>query len=242
MRILVFGDLHGENGWRKHVEKINQYDYVVFMGDYMDSFTHLDVELIENLNNLIDFKDAYKDKVILLLGNHDNHYIYSDFPETRCSGFRSHIYLRAKTRYKNNLDLFDAAFQTEDILFTHGGLLNIHYQHLNNILSKEKDMRYDTYLNMMFKNKPRSMFMVSGFRGGGDSHSGIFWADWAELKNEKEYLPLNQVVGHTARHGGEFKMRERKFIFNADSILKTQSFHEIYKNQNKDWIIKHIKL
>jgi predicted phosphodiesterase len=72
MRLLVFGDLHGESRWQQHVENIDRYDYVIFMGDYMDSFTHLDIELIDNLSELINFKAMYPDKVILLLGNHDN--------------------------------------------------------------------------------------------------------------------------------------------------------------------------
>ena len=103
-------------------------------------------------------------------------------------------------------------------------------------------MRYDTYLNMMFREKPRTMFTVSAFRGGGDDHSGIFWADWQELKYEKEYLPINQIVGHTARYGGDLEIRDKKFIFNTDSILKNETFHEIYKNQNKDWIIKNYSI
>ena len=238
MRILVFGDLHGENRWQNHVEKINQYDYIVFMGDYMDSFTHMDVELIENLNNIINFKATYPNKVICLLGNHDNQYIYPDYPETRCSGFRSHLLIRAKARYKGNLDLFDTAFQTEDILFTHGGLLKIHYDALNRINQKQNNQRYDAYLNEMFKEKPRTMFGVSAIRGGGDSHSGIFWTDWRELISEKESLPINQVVGHTANFGGEFHSKNGKFFFNADSILKNDTFHEIYKNPNNDWIVE----
>lgn len=237
MRALIFGDLHGENRWQQHVKDIDKYDYVIFMGDYMDSFTHLDIELIENLDSLLDFKCKYPDKVILLMGNHDNQYMFSDFPETRCSGFRSHIYIIVKNRYKYHSHLFQAAFQIEDILFTHGGLLNIHYQALNRIVKKEENMRYDTYLNMIFKEKPRTMFLCSAFRGGGDTHSGIFWTDWEELLNEKKYLPINQIVGHTARNGGDFEMKQNNFIFNADSILKNNTFFEIFKNANNHWII-----
>jgi predicted phosphodiesterase len=242
MRLLVFGDLHGESRWQQHVENIDHYDYVIFMGDYMDSFTHFDTELIDNLTKLINFKAMYPNKVILLLGNHDNQYAFSDFYETRCSGFRQHIYLYAKARYKNNMDLFQAAFQVEDILFTHGGLLNVHYEALNRIIKKEENMRYDTYLNMIFNEKPRMMLLVSAFRGGDDSHSGIFWTDWRELLAEKNILPINQVVGHTASFGGDFEMRGKNFIFNSDSILKNDTFHEIYKNENQTWIVKKQKL
>jgi predicted phosphodiesterase len=237
MKIMVFGDLHGENKWENHVKKIDQYDYVVFMGDYVDSFTHLDVELIENLDNLIKLKEKHQNKVILLLGNHDNQYLYSDFPETRCSGFRQHIYLKLKSRYKNYFDFFNAAFQTENILFTHAGLLKAHYDKLNAI-NKNDNQRYDSYLNKMFFEKPRAMFSVSALRGGDDMHGGIFWADWRELVMEKECLPINQVVGHSANYGGEFISQNGKFIFNADSILKNQSFYEINKNANNDWVIE----
>ena len=237
MRILVFGDLHGENRWQHHVEEINKYDYVIFMGDYMDSFTHMDVELIENLNNIINFKANYPNKVILLLGNHDNQYIFPDYPETKCSGFRSHLLIRAKNRYKNNINLFDVAFQTEDILFTHGGLLKVHYDALNRINQKKDNQRYDDYLRDFFREKPRAMFCISALRGGDDSHSGIFWADWRELTAEKESLPINQVVGHTANFGGDFISKNGRFIFNADSILRKDTFHEIYKSPNNIWTV-----
>lgn len=242
MRILVFGDLHGENRWQRYVEKIDQYDYIIFMGDYMDSFTHLDVELIENLNQIINFKGTYPNKVILLLGNHDNQYAFLDFQETRCSGFRQHISIRAKMRYRNNFDLFTVAFQTEDILFTHGGLLKAHYDALNRINQKRDNQRYDDYLNEMFREKPRAMFSVSALRGGSDSNSGIFWTDWRELAGEKESLPINQVVGHSANFGGEFISKNNRFIFNTDSILKSETFYEIYKNPNNHWIMESKKL
>lgn len=237
MRFLVFGDLHGENRWKHEVKNIDHYDHVIFMGDYMDSFTHYDVELIQNLNDLLDFKAKYFNKVTLLMGNHDNQYAFSDYHETRCSGFRSHIYLKAKIRFIDNPTFFQAAVQFEDLLFTHGGLLNVHYEALNRIIKKEENMRYDTYLNLIFKEKPRTMFMVSAFRGGKDTHSGIFWTDWRELLAEKNNLPINQIVGHTAVHGGDFAMKGKNFIFNTDSILKDDTFYEIYKNQNGHWIM-----
>lgn len=237
MKLLVFGDLHGDNRWRNHVKDIDKYDYVIFMGDYMDSFTHLDVELIDNLENLIHLKAKFPNKVILLLGNHDNQYIYPDYTETHCSGFRRHLLVKVKNRYRYNLDFFTTAFQYQDILFTHAGLLNNHFTKLNNIFKKENDMRYDTYLNLFFEQKPRAMFAVSAFRGGEDSSGGIFWADWAELANEKNNLPINQVVGHSERYGGNFELKNGHFIFNADSV-KINNYYEIFKNENKDWIIK----
>ena len=242
MKLIVFGDLHGENGWKKHRDKIDSCNYMIFMGDYMDSFTHTDVNLIHNLDDLINFKCLYPNKVILLLGNHDNQYFLpDDVSNVVCSGFRHHILTKVKPRFRNNLDLFQPAHQVEDILFTHGGLLHEHLKYLNSFFDK-KDMRYDTYLNSFFKTKINPMLNISPFRGGSDKHSGIFWTDWAELMMEKNPLPINQIVGHTASYGDKFHNRKGNFIFNADSILSKKIFYKIFKNANNNWIIEKMDL
>lgn len=71
MRIIILGDIHGRTWWKDILDK-EQYDLVVFLGDYVS--THQDISSeaqIENLKNILDFKEANPDKVILLRGNHD---------------------------------------------------------------------------------------------------------------------------------------------------------------------------
>lgn len=235
-KTIIIGDIHGEKHWQKIQNEIDKCRYMIFMGDYVDSFERSDKEISKNLEKVIDLKKNNKEKVILLLGNHDNQYLFGDL--TRCSGFRPQMFTVLKNKFEENIDLFCVSHQIEDVLFTHGGLLNDHFRDLNRIFKKEKNMRYDTYLNMFFRNKIIPMLSVSYIRGGSDRNSGIFWTDWRELLMEKEMLPVHQVVGHSANFGGSFSVRKNgKFIFNSDNV-HNRKFYEMFKNANDNWIFK----
>ena len=53
---------------------IKNYDKVVFLGDYVDSFTISNIASYENLKDIIRLKKRDPNKVVLLLGNHDIQY------------------------------------------------------------------------------------------------------------------------------------------------------------------------
>ena len=84
MKIIVVPDLHGKTVW-KQIEPLN-YDKIVYIGDYLDSWTATNQEIENNLLDIIELKKKYPDKVILLLGNHE--LSYSFYPNFRCAGFR----------------------------------------------------------------------------------------------------------------------------------------------------------
>lgn len=70
MKILVLGDIHGRTIWKDIIEKENP-DKVIFLGDYVS--THDNISSTQQLNNLEDilaYKEDNLDKVILLRGNH----------------------------------------------------------------------------------------------------------------------------------------------------------------------------
>lgn len=72
MKILVLGDIHGRTIWKDIIEKENP-DKVIFLGDYVS--THDNISSTQQLNNLEDilaYKEDNLDKVILLRGNHKN--------------------------------------------------------------------------------------------------------------------------------------------------------------------------
>ena len=70
--ILSIGDTHGR-GIALQIAKdnIHKVDKIVFIGDYVDSFDISPVIILHNLKEIIEFKKQYPDKVVLLLGNHD---------------------------------------------------------------------------------------------------------------------------------------------------------------------------
>ena len=151
MKIRVIGDLHGRDWWKKKVET-GDSDLNIFLGDYVDSYIVSDEGIINNLLDIIEFKKAHEDKVILLLGNHEFNYIspYIGY----CSGYRYSISYKLQDIYRTNLHLFKLNYnikiynpETEKIdrtyWFSHAGItskwLSFYGQIFNNI-ENEKDI------------------------------------------------------------------------------------------------------
>lgn len=77
MKIAVIGDIHSRSNWQKI--DLEQYDRVVFMGDYFDPYTYnisYDARW-DNFQKILELKKKDPFKVILLFGNHDFHYLPS---------------------------------------------------------------------------------------------------------------------------------------------------------------------
>ena len=74
--IIVIGDIHGESRWKEIVERHPGEKYI-FLGDYCDPYNQdlLEDDVLNNLSQIIKFKQEHRDNVILLLGNHDMQYI-----------------------------------------------------------------------------------------------------------------------------------------------------------------------
>lgn len=69
-RYLVIGDIHGRTIWKDIIEKENP-DKIIFLGDYVSTHENISAaEQINNLNEILSYKEDSSDKVILLRGNH----------------------------------------------------------------------------------------------------------------------------------------------------------------------------
>jgi len=82
-KILIIPDVHGRRFWRDAIES-DDYDKVIFLGDYVDPYPNEGIGSFtaqEGLERIILYHDEHPDKVVLLLGNHDLHYMYEDFHE-----------------------------------------------------------------------------------------------------------------------------------------------------------------
>ena len=132
-RIIVVPDIHGETFWKEPVLKyIEQVDRIVFLGDYLDPYPkegkeYLPQGLFDNLMDIIDLKHDHMDKVVLLKGNHDQHYASEMFRElacgSRCDTINWSIYNAVFVR---NQELFKLVHLEEingiPYLFSHAGL------------------------------------------------------------------------------------------------------------------------
>ena len=91
-KLIAIGDIHGRDIWKQIVET-EQPDTVVFVGDYFDSFNIPGIDQIHNFKNIIQWKlDNPQCKVVLLIGNHDFHYMPEAYND-RYSGFQKNLYI-----------------------------------------------------------------------------------------------------------------------------------------------------
>jgi len=200
MKILTIGDPHGKDDWLKFADLnillntpnlSTDFDYYIFTGDYVDSFTKTNEEIYDNLKKIIQLKENYPKKVITLLGNHDIQYMYIDNKLHLCSGFRSESFRQLNELFSKHKDKFQLAFQIDNYLWTHAGIHNDWYlSRYPYSTSKLADS-----LNKAFKNYEQSLFDVGRLRGGNRDVGGPLWCD--KRKSSKNPLKgYHQIVGH----------------------------------------------
>lgn len=194
MKVLVIPDVHEKTCWKKRLQD-NDWDKVIFLGDYVDSWTHNDETCISNLRDIIEFKKAMGDNCILLLGNHDVQYMFA--PLYQCSGYQASIAIVLKLTFQENKDLFKIAHLENNYLFTHAGVSNSWYkkysQYLENIPGT-----IDEQLNALFNSSKIDFIMEVGEIRGGfrNDVGGPIWADKSETMDDS--IPnYHQIVGHT---------------------------------------------
>ena len=162
MKIIALGDTHGRNDWKKVVEE-NDFDKIIFIGDYFDSHEEVN-PLVQksNFREIISYKKKNKEKVVLLFGNHDFHYLRG-ITQTY-SGFQIEHYHDIQELLENALkeNLLQMSFSFNNYLFTHAGVTKTW---LNNHGYNEKDNGdVNDFLNTLFENKPLSFGFTSGVR------------------------------------------------------------------------------
>jgi hypothetical protein len=193
-KIITIGDLHGSPAWKSL--RPEEWDRMIFIGDYVDSFVFPDEEIVRNLEEVIDLKKQFPGKVILLWGNHDLCYFYGGHERHYASGFRRKMLPVFYSIYNANRTLFRAAFQVNNYLWTHAGVVRQWYDEYIAGEVRPGDENLAGTLNRLFLEYCLPLYHVSPFRGGMYRNGGIFWADKSEMAHD----PLrgyHQVVGHT---------------------------------------------
>lgn len=205
MRILVVPDLHGRANWHQPVTDFltaaAPADRVVFLGDYLDSFTVADQPMLDNFIDVLLLREREPERVILLLGNHCFPYLFH--PTFRCSGFRPQLAPALHILFKTHQTLFQVAWQAGPYLFTHAGVsdmwLDVNRLAIRLLLGHAAcpDNLADTLNQLLASEQGRQLlWQVSGYNGGRDRVDGPLWVRPIHLS--RGLLPgLIQVVGHT---------------------------------------------
>lgn len=191
-KILIVPDVHGRKFWHKAKEIINDVDKVVFLGDYLDPYSYEGItfeDSVQEFKDILNFKEQYPDKVILLVGNHDMHYIRLDF--MNCS--RLNVWRRVEVHdlFMNNIDKFQLIHEIDKYLFSHAG---VYSDWINKyLLTLEEIFDFDNFIENYWK----TLEDISYERGGYDPVGSCVWADIRE-SIQNELLPgFRHIVGHT---------------------------------------------
>jgi len=201
MKILSIGDLHGEDFWESIIEREGgNVDKIIFLGDYFDSFYVSPAFIQRNFLKIVGLKKHNPDKIILLWGNHDAHYISHIIPKG--SGYdysNANVIHMIVNNHKRYLQL---AYRIKNYLWTHAGVHRLWYK--KSFLPEIKqfhpdwvELPIDEQLNKSFISPLiGSIYDIGFWRGGMKEVGGPLWVDKSVIE-DNPLRGYHQIVGHT---------------------------------------------
>ena len=188
MKILINPDIHGRVFWKYSIEHKDEFDKIIFLGDYLDAYSpDLLLKEEDNFKEIIQFKKDNSDKVILLLGNHDCSYINDKiYTASRYNPVKHDSYQKL---FLDNIDLFQLIYIYDKYLFSHAGVYQ-KWMDLNKLTLKDL---LDCDLDKLSK----SLNWIDYFRGGFYDVGSCIWADIRDSGTEKLLKGYYHIFGHT---------------------------------------------
>lgn len=198
MKTIAIGDIHGRTIWQDIVAK-EKPNRVVFIGDYFDSYDdYTAAEQMSNFKNIVFYKEvaeAVGDEVIMLVGNHDYHYMRG--VSEHYSGYQSGAAPAIQQLLEDNKEHLQMCYKLDDFLFSHAGISH------DWLTIQGYSVEHDVFewVNDKFKFTPK-VFEFSGWEPHGDSPtSSPIWIRPLSLVRSNDGTSLKekytQVVGHT---------------------------------------------
>lgn len=220
--VLIIGDIHGRTNWQELTKTFDNFRHIVVMGDYFDPYQIVPFEeQVRNFETLLGYVDMYRvanlcpDGFIMLLGNHDYHYLksapfnerYSRYDAQHAEKIRELLEMALNNGYLRiawNLP-------NTNIVFTHAGL-SAHWVARHIIQDDDLDNNHEG-LTIPFYQIPELIHQLNIaiysrpeiFRFGDcpwdyygyDSFNGPLW--WRiTSENQKDALGgIFQINGHT---------------------------------------------
>lgn len=206
MKTLVLGDIHGRTIWKQIIGK-EEFDRIIFIGDYFDSIDYHADHQMNNFLDIIEYKKNGGKEVILLVGNHDYHYI--EGVEQEYSGWQKRANASISFLIKDNLKHLQMAYEQDNILFTHAGVTKTFLKEIGWAKENVAD-----FLNDVFEWRPLSFRFVSGYdRTGDNTFQSCIWVRPRALAKDSN-LGMTQVVGHTAQeHILDIANKKNRYLF-----------------------------
>ena len=199
MKVLIIPDDHTRGFWKSAVESWD--GFIVFLGDYVDPYSYewenKQPDVIQNLLDILTFKDNNQERVCLLIGNHDESYIHEGLDASR-HDYTLHDQLHQI--FEEDKEFFQIAKQIDDTLFTHAGVSK-DWLKRHDLKLPETDA--DIYLNEIYKTSPEMFWEMSWERGGWHSTGSPIWHDVREMDVEEDHY---NIFGHTQLKDNPLKL------------------------------------
>lgn len=188
MKVLFVPDIHCHMYMFDDVYKLDKlydYDKIIFLGDYVDDFKATGKDSIECLKKLISLIDSNPDKYIACIGNHDAAYLW----RFGCSGNSKEYFEEIHDLLEKNKEKFYIYYGlqlgTELVVCSHAGFSQEWLDKYN--ITDLSDLPQDWRVNP-------DMFWTIGKMSGGSGLSGPLWLRPQEIWSLPKF---KQVVGHT---------------------------------------------
>lgn len=231
MKTLVLGDIHGCDTWRKIIDLENP-DKIIFLGDYFDSFSISTEQQLANFYNILKLQEILpKDRVILLLGNHDYHYLVDGVKYSGFSNIRKIVVqpLLKEAVKENKIQIIHIEGK---YVFSHAGITDYWLKEVAHLYTV-KDITFD---NIPLSYLDWNDIQFPDPYGDTISNSPIWVRPYSLVQDAVPFF--NQVVGHT--HGDlilKLTSKRSTDLFICDALPK-----EYLILENNEPIIKKLCL
>ena len=190
MRLLIVPDIHNHIDNAEHWLKTQQFERVIFLGDYFDDYGDNVTDARITALWLRQRMDTTED--VFLLGNHDAAYMFPYDPQFECPGFT-----RAKARGIREIlrpehwRRLQLAHAEQGWLISHAGF---HPSWIEEANVEKLLVRCERAMAKVRRGAFDFLFGAGVDRAGTQLVGGPLWMDWDSL------IPtpgINQIVGHT---------------------------------------------
>lgn len=231
MKRVIVGDMHGMFGVIKDIYDAEQPDEFIILGDYFDSF-NLSPEVqklaYEDLLNLRQYHlSLNKKKFIMLIGNHDLHYLPSHHEQ--CSGYNKDTALFATDFVRRGLDDEYLKFvYIDDInktIFSHAGVtMSWFMKWCSGSLGNINTVGFNAFRH------------VGADWFGNDKRNSPIWVRPGALE-EDPYIDnngntWNQIFGHTHQNDPFIWEKNDAGFYGIDCITSYYIVEELDNNYN----------
>ena len=239
MKVLVIPDCHLREFWKDAVKDWN--GPIIFLGDYVDPYPYEwyeDEQMpnpVDYLLEVINFKDCNPDRVTLLIGNHDQHYI-----NTNLDGSRKNYSLQEKLHdfYMTDKEYFQIAKQIDDTLFTHAGVSTAWLKRHELTLPKTDA---DLFLNEIYKTSPDIFWEMNAISSSTDTKTETVIQESDDGNGnivETEVTVTHTYLYITVSHKTAGEMAAQ-YGFSED---QKEQLAELLADENKEALIRKLRL